>query len=46
MPAVLQEAQPNGQGKFVEALYDYEATQSGDLGFRSGDRIQIIKDCK
>lgn len=39
-------AQPNGQTKFVEALYDYEASQDGDLGFRSGDKIEIVKDCK
>ena len=42
--AVLQS---NGQSKlYVEALYDYEATQDGDLGFRLGDKIEIIKDCK
>ena len=39
--------QSDGQSKlYVEALYDYEATQDGDLGFRLGDKIEIIKDCK
>lgn len=43
---VFAVAQPNGDSKFVEALYDYDATQEGDLGFKMGDKIEIIKDCK
>ena len=45
MFGVLAVAQPNGDSKFVEALYDYDATQEGDLGFKLGDKIEIIKDC-
>ncbi|POY71618.1 hypothetical protein BMF94_5311 [Rhodotorula taiwanensis] len=29
--------------EFVTALYDYEAQAAGDLSFRTGDRIEIIK---
>ncbi len=47
MIGVFAVLQSNGQSKlYVEALYDYEATQDGDLGFRLGDKIEIIKDCK
>lgn len=46
MFGVLAVAQPNGDSKFVEALYDYDATQEGDLGFKLGDKIEIIKDCR
>jgi hypothetical protein len=28
----------------VEAIYDYDAIQSGDLPFRKGDRIKILKE--
>lgn len=28
---------------FVEALYDYNASQDGDLSFSSGDRIEVIE---
>lgn len=26
------------------ALYDYEAIHEGDLGFRKGDRLQILEE--
>lgn len=26
------------------ALYDYEATHEGDLGFKKGDRLQILEE--
>ncbi|KAF2085223.1 hypothetical protein K490DRAFT_47008 [Saccharata proteae CBS 121410] len=29
--------------EFVVAVYDFDATQHGDLSFREGDRIKIIK---
>ena len=30
--------------RFVQALYDYEAQQDGDLSFKEGDRIAVICD--
>ena len=32
--------------RFVQALYDYEAQQDGDLSFKEGDRIAVICDGK
>lgn len=29
--------------EYVTAIYDFEAQQAGDLEFRKGDRIRIVK---
>lgn len=34
---------PSQQGQFVTALYDFEGQGDGDLAFREGDRIKIVK---
>ncbi|KAF2715535.1 hypothetical protein K504DRAFT_367505 [Pleomassaria siparia CBS 279.74] len=31
------------QGEFVVAIYDFDAASQGDLSFREGDRIRIVK---
>ncbi|CAA9963174.1 hypothetical protein CFE70_006596 [Pyrenophora teres f. teres 0-1] len=31
------------QGEFVTAMYDFDSHTSGDLSFREGDRIRVVK---
>jgi amphiphysin len=31
------------QGEYVTAMYDFDAASEGDLAFREGDRIRIVK---
>ena len=42
----VQESMDSPEGGEVEAIYDHEAQQSGDLPFKKGDRIRIVKECK
>jgi len=34
---------PSSQGEFVTAMYEFAGQGSGDLAFREGDRIKVVK---
>ena len=42
-PPPPQKRLPSTQGFFVTALYDFDGQGQGDLVFREGDRIKIVK---
>lgn len=42
-PPVPQKRIPSMQSQWVTALYDFEGQNHGDLGFREGDRIRVVK---
>ena len=44
-PSTSQDVSETSGVQEVEAIYDYDAIQSGDLPFRKGDRIKILKEC-
>lgn len=42
-PPVPVKRLPSQQVQYVTALYDFEGQSSGDLAFREGDRIRVVK---
>ncbi|KAF2481738.1 hypothetical protein BDY17DRAFT_299561 [Neohortaea acidophila] len=42
-PPVPAKRLPSVQSQFVTALYDFEGQSAGDLTFREGDRIRVVK---
>lgn len=42
-PPVPAKRLPSFQAQFVTALYDFEGQNAGDLAFREGDRIKVVK---
>lgn len=42
-PPVPAKRMPSFQAQFVTALYDFEGQNPGDLAFREGDRIKVVK---
>lgn len=43
-PPIPAKRFPSGQqAQFVTALYDFEGQSTGDLAFREGDRIRVVK---
>ena len=42
-PPVPMKRLPSVQAQYVTALYDFEGQNAGDLYFREGDRIRVVK---
>ena len=42
-PPVPTKRLPSFQAQFVTALYDFEGQSAGDLAFREGDKIRVVK---
>lgn len=42
-PPVPAKRLPSQQHQFVTALYDFEGQNAGDLSFKEGDRIRVVK---
>ena len=42
-PVPVKRLGSSQQAQFVTALYDFEGQAEGDLAFREGDRIRIVK---
>ncbi|KAF2171708.1 hypothetical protein M409DRAFT_63321 [Zasmidium cellare ATCC 36951] len=42
-PPVPVKRIPSQQGQFVTALYDFDGQNDGDLSFREGDKIRVVK---
>ena len=42
-PPIPAKRLPSFQAQFVTALYDFEGQNAGDLAFREGDKIRVVK---